>query len=249
MTDTYDNEFIKKIIKTNGIFVSVGCGMGVLEKQLRDAKKIVICVDPNNYDKKDKYLVDVKRVLMPDYKYVSDLILDKPNIVHKVNLILAHPLPDYTMYDIMSVLKLEPTNIFLYYMKGGGAGSWLLHRFLRKNGVNTSGKLLTDADIEKKLNIPSYVCPIKYRYTQIYEKDEIVDKNGRPHQFQHTYSILERKEQLDFVYKPDKDENETTRAGLYSLEDKEEVVLQQNNIKKDFYNCLGYLTHLNLARI
>jgi hypothetical protein len=232
MTTNYDNEFIKKIIKTNGIFVSVGCGMGVLEKQLRDAKKIVICVDPNNYDKKDKYLVDVKRVLMPDYKYVSDLILDKPNIVHKVNLILAHPLPDYTLYDIMSVLKLEPTNIFLYYMKGGGAGSWLLHRFLRKNGVNTTGKLLTDANIEKNFNIPSYVCPIKYRYTQIYEKD--VD--GCSHQ--HTYSILERKEQLDFVYTENKKLS-------YSLEEKEEVVLEgENRIKENFYNCLGYLTSL-----
>jgi hypothetical protein len=37
----------------------------------------------------------------------------------------------------MAVLKLEPKNIFLYYMKGRGAGSWLLHRFLRKSWFET----------------------------------------------------------------------------------------------------------------
>lgn len=242
MTDKWDDEFVKKIIDTNGIFVSVGCGMGVLEKRLRDAGKIVICVDPNDYDQRDQYLVDVRRVLTPDYKFVSDLILDKPNIVGKVHLILSHPLPDYTIYDIMAVLKLEPKNIFLYYMKGGGAGSWLLQRFLRKNGVQNTGKLLTDKNFYERLGITPDVCPIKYRYTQAYEKDELVNRDGRPHPFEHTYSILERKEQLEIIYT----ESEAfKKIKPYSLEEKEEFVLRgKRNIEDHFKNCEKYLMSL-----
>jgi len=242
MTDKWDDEFVKKIIDTNGIFVSVGCGMGMLEKRLRDAGKIVICVDPNDYDQRDQYL-GVRRVLTPDYKFVSDLILDKPNIVGKVHLILSHPLPDYTIYDIMAVLKLEPKNIFLYYMKGGGAGSWLLQRFLRKNGVQNTGKLLTDKNFYEGRGVTPSVCPIKYRYTQVYEKDEFVVRGNYP--FEHTYSILERKEPLDFVYT---ESEEFKTITPYSLEEKEEFVLRGiRNIEDHFKNCEKYLYSLALS--
>ena len=244
MSDQWNADFVQRIIDTKGIFVSVGCGMGLLEKQLKDAGKIVICVDPNDYDKKDRYLYGVRRVpnFKPDYKFVSDLIADKPNVVGKVNLILSHPLPDYTIYDIMAVLKLEPKTIFLYYMRGGGAGSWLLHRFLRKNGVDTKAKLLTDKNVYEEHDISPDICPIKYRYTQIYEKDELIYRDGRPQPFGHTYSILERQEQLDFIYTESEKFKEKTP---YSLEDKEEFVLEGKlNIDNNFMNCLKYLYSL-----
>jgi hypothetical protein len=191
-------DFITKIINTKGLFVSVGCGMGVLENRLRQAGKVVICIDPNNYDVVDRYTGDI-RELNPDYKFVSELIADRPNVVGKVNLILNHPLPDYAMYDIMSIFQLEPLHIFLYYMKMGGAGSWLLHRFLRKNGVRTHAKIRMDEQLEK-IGIDITACIIPYKYVQIYENSV----------GEHTYSILKRTTQItpritpqikQFVYK------------------------------------------------
>ena len=85
-----------------------------------------------------------------------------------VNLLLLHPLPDYILYDIMAIYHLEPIKIFLYYMKDGGAGSWFLHRFLRKNGVNTLGKMKTDKIIEEELQISPHTCIVKHKYTQVF---------------------------------------------------------------------------------
>jgi len=230
-----DNLFVKKIIKFTGIFVSVGSGMGVMEKQLLDAGKVVICVDPNNYDKKDRYTQAI-RVIQPNYRFVSDLLEDKPSIVGKVNLILNHPLPDYALYDIMAILKLEPIRIFLYYMKEGGAGTWLLHRFLRKNGVNNTGKLKTDYQLETNYKISIDVCPVIYRYKQIYENDI----QGRsPSEGDHSYCILEREEKL-----PKKYISINCEA---NLSDKEEFILiGKDHTRNEFVNCVTYLSSLHL---
>lgn len=224
--------FISQIIKSTGIFVSVGCGMGVLEKKLIEAGKILICIDPNDYDKKDRYTQAV-RVLKPNYKYVSNLLEDRPNIVGKVNLILIHPLPDYALYDIMSIVKLEPKRIFLYYMKDGGAGSWLLHRFLRRNGVNSSAKLKTDDNILERFNISKDICPVKHKYKQVYENNIIEHNTNQCH----TYSILDRQEIHNNI--PISINCEA------NLEDKEEFVLIGNdNIQVNFINCIKYLHSL-----
>lgn len=163
-----EQQFLQEIEKISGVIVSVGCGMGIMENQLRNMGKIVICIDPNNRDMVDRYTGD-KRVLMPDYPTVTDFLKDKPKAVNKVNLLLSHPLPDYNLYDIMAIKRLEPRYIFLKYMKKGGAGSWFLHRFLRKNNIKTLGKLRTDESI--KIHISPSVCVVKYEYNKVWEKD------------------------------------------------------------------------------
>ena len=106
------NEYFEKIVETKGIIVSVGSGMGKIEQKLRTSGKIVICIDPNDYGKKDRY-TGVKRVLYPDYSTVADFLLKKPLSIGKINLLLQYPLPDYNLYDIMAIKRLEPKNIFL----------------------------------------------------------------------------------------------------------------------------------------
>ena len=59
-------------------------------------------------------------------------------------------------------------------MKGGGSGSWLLHRFLRKNDVNTIAKIKMDITLATQIQICFNVCPIKYKYKQVFEED--IDK-------------------------------------------------------------------------
>ena len=208
-----DEIFINKILQTQGIFVSVGSGMAEMEQKLIDCGKIVICIDPNNTDTVDRY-TGVKRVRYPDFSYVSEFIKNKPLCIGKVNLILLHPLPDYSLYDIMAILSLEPKKIFLYYMKDGGSGSWLLHRFLRKNGVNTRAKIKMDISLKSLVSVD--VCPIKYKYEQVFEKDTYL-------LHEHTYSVLERKDKLKQQY----------NISNELLLDKEEVCLGKNNIEKD----------------
>lgn len=219
--------FFKKICESKGVIVSVGCGMGQMEQKLRDRGKIVICVDPNNRDNIDRYTKVKRAIKEPDYAYVDDLIKAKPLIVGKVNLLLLHPLPDYALYDIQAILKLEPKKIFLSYMKEGGAGSWLLHRFLRKNNIDTQGKLKTDIMWEQR-NLPRSICPIKYKYKQIFETER---------SDYHTYNILEKQELLTNIYTSD-----------YSIENKEETVLSgSENLHDSFNNCLLYLTSLKCS--
>lgn len=225
-------QFIKKILETKGIFVSVGSGMGRIEQELISKGKIVFCIDPNNTDMVDRYTGE-KRVKKPDYSYVSEFIKDKPSSIGKVNLILLHPLPDYSLYDIFSILSLEPKKIFLYYMKTGGSGSWLLHRFLRKNDVNTIAKIKMDISFLANYQISFDVCPIKYKYKQVFEKD--IDKG-----YGHTYSILERKEELEKQY------NISDKLLLELLLDKEEEVLGKNNIEKDVKKNFDILFDLSI---
>lgn len=165
------NEYFEKIVETKGIIVSVGSGMGKIEQKLRTSGKIVICIDPNDYGKKDRY-TGVKRVLYPDYSTVADFLLKKPLSIGKINLLLQYPLPDYNLYDIMAIKRLEPKNIFLYYKKDGCAGSWFLHRFLRKNKITTRGKIRMDEHVKRIFFINENKCLVKHQYHKFFEFDD-----------------------------------------------------------------------------
>lgn len=148
----------------SGVIVSVGSGMGHTESFMRNNGNVVICVDPYKEDK-DLY-VPITRKLPSDYAYVRDLVNDKPNIVGKTTVFLNYPLTDYIIYDIFSIYTLEPKKIVLFLhldTKNRCSGSYMLHRFLRKNGVRSTVKLGMDKQCREN-GLNDNVCPIRFRY-------------------------------------------------------------------------------------
>lgn len=124
--------------------VSVGSGMGLLEKYIEtEHKKPVICVDPTT-GKRDKY-TKVTRVRKPDFPNVVELLKMKPELIGNCHLLLIYPLTDYVTYDICAICDLKPVYVTLLYGPASKSGSFSLVRFLRKCGVkNVTSKLKTE---------------------------------------------------------------------------------------------------------
>ena len=169
---------ILKIIKStdNGLpYISVGSGTGILEKFLCENNINVICVDPTK-TKRDRYTKD-KLVKQPDYTLVSVLMEERPELVGACNVMLIYPLPDYGFVDITAIVDLQPVNIVTVVDDGGGSGSFFYHKFLRRCGLNTHGKLKTSESIKQATGIPDNFIPFPtHKYTVLYGVKNVADR-------------------------------------------------------------------------
>src|SRR5579872_530899 len=107
--------------------VSVGSGSGYVEKQCMERIKNLhmILVDPVNPAENDFDPVPNHLSQDPAYKFTSDLILDKPEIVSNCHLFLNWPLPDPNedVYDYEAILLLKPKKIIICCEISGSSGS------------------------------------------------------------------------------------------------------------------------------
>jgi hypothetical protein len=160
-----ENEILKQI-KNNIKVISVGSAHGYIEKYLIENGKNVICIDPSK-SKINPY-TDEKRVKEPDYKNVKEY-LDKNEDNEDCQLLLHYPLSDYVTYDICSIYDLNPKYITIMCSYDGESGSIGLHIWLRKCGVDTIGKLITEKDWEMEFDFNKLV---KNKYKPIFYKKE-----------------------------------------------------------------------------
>lgn len=110
--------------------VSVGSGTGKYEAALLSLGLMdrVYCVDPSPRS------FDNGKVIQNDYKYVRDLIKDKPELVGTCTLLLFWPEPENCKWDIEAIGLLKPTSIISMYEASGSAGGIDFHRFMAASG-------------------------------------------------------------------------------------------------------------------
>lgn len=113
--------------------ISVGSGMGGFESLTPNINWILVDPDPMSYEYKNSDIMD-KPIRDPDYKYVKDLLADKPHIKGNCTLFLNWCDPNYSMYDYEAVIQLQPLMIFtiveIYMGHCGAAGGELFHDFV-----------------------------------------------------------------------------------------------------------------------
>ena len=169
-TGEHSYKDILKVIKEtdNGLpYISVGSGMGHLEDYLCKNGINVICVDPT-LTTKDRY-TKVKMVRKPDFSLVSVLMEQCPELVGNCNIMLIYPLPDYVLVDYLSIVDFQPILIVTVVDDGGQSGSFYYHKFLRKCGLSTQGKLLTSENFRSVTGIPDSFLPFPiHRYDLVY---------------------------------------------------------------------------------
>jgi hypothetical protein len=200
--------------------VSVGSGMGTVEKYLELNGVDVICVDPSTFDV-DPYIGDA-RVKDADFSHVVSLIKSKPNIVGQNHLLLHFPLPDYALYDIASIYDLKPTYITMVVGYNGKSGSLLLHAFLRSCGIRTIGKVLTEVSLARQGIRLNKVIQEKYQL----KKGTSVSRNKEAKMIMFT---LERVGEI------------VPSDSLVSPTTMEQVLIGGDNMIKMYGNCLEFV--------
>src|SRR6266496_6864586 len=139
--------YVEDCLNISDYIISVGCGNGQYEYSISEnnlnLKNKLILVDPNPESFR-KYPADSK-YLKTNYKSVSDLIKDKPNVINNCVLLLIWPYSNDQLilnpkedvnYDIESVKNLNPNSIICLYdtpqtMPNGSSGSNELICFIR----------------------------------------------------------------------------------------------------------------------
>jgi hypothetical protein len=138
---SFGEDFVLKYIKTfyetyKAPLVSVGSGLGQIEWMAlgRNSRMTIICVDPEP----QSYHVnssDVKPFMTPDYSYVDDLCVTRPNIIGNCVLFLNWCDPNDSSYDMEAVEQLKPIAILAIIESFGGsngaAGGEKFHNWLR----------------------------------------------------------------------------------------------------------------------
>jgi hypothetical protein len=138
---SFGEEFILKYIKsfyeTYEIpMVCVGCGLGQIEKMAMDKnpRMHIICVDPYPQSYHSESL-DVKPFTVPDYAYVNDLCITRPNIIGNCVIFLNWCNPNGSDYDMEAIELLKPLAILAiiesFEDSNGAAGGERFHKWLR----------------------------------------------------------------------------------------------------------------------
>lgn len=198
-------------IKDNIKVISVGSAHGDIENYLIKKGKNVICIDPS--DSEINPYTDEKRIKSPDYKNVKEY-LDKNKNNGDCQLLLHYPLPDYITYDICSIYDLNPKFVTIVCSYDGESGSIGLHIWLRKCGVNTIAKLITEMSWEEEMGI-DFNKLVKNKYKPIFYK-----KKGN--------FIIVTLERITNKHKNDR---------IYSPEHEEKVLAGLDNTLKNVENC------------
>lgn len=205
----FNEKEILEQINNNIKVISVGSAHGYIENYLIEHGKNVICIDPS--DSEINPYTDEKRVKNPDYKNVKEY-LNKNKDNEYCQLLLHYPLPDYVTYDICSIYDLNPKFITIMCSYDGESGSIGLHIWLRKCGVDTIGKVITEKDWEIEFDFNKLV---KNKYKPIFYK-----KNGN--------FILTTLERITNKYK---------NKCIYSPEYEEKVLNGLDNTLKGVEKC------------
>ncbi len=110
--------------------ISIGSGNGILESiYFYKYKKYIICVDPFPLSFLSYGLTEPFQ--KPEYKYVSNLLENEPDLKYNSILILNWCYFNST-YDLKAINDLEPLAFFTIFDKFGSAGSFEFIEFLRK---------------------------------------------------------------------------------------------------------------------
>jgi len=129
--EQFSNDEIAAHLTLKLTIISVGSGMGVLERYLTTKCYKVVCIDPTK-NKKDPYTND-KMSKKPDYQSLKEYLDDEKNPRgDDIHLLLNFPLPDYAIYDIASIYDLKPKFVTIQAGYYGSSGTLLLQIWLRR---------------------------------------------------------------------------------------------------------------------
>jgi len=161
---THLSSILRKFINPQNQIISVGSGLGYLEKLLEHQFEVrFILVDPDPLFEMKRLIPDIKEKDLltnkdfikfyrnPDFTLVKTLMQKHTNIKENCDLMLIWPNPDVSSYDFKAIKKLKPNSIFILYgddyPKGGCAGGFFLHLFISEILGQTNWFLLNKLSI------------------------------------------------------------------------------------------------------
>lgn len=104
----------------------------------------------------------------PDYKFTSDLIVDKPKLISANHLLLIWSFPNESVYDVEAIELLKPKYITIVYEAGGVAGGEQLHIWLESNDIYK---------VSRKDEYFIYIKRFSENYTIVLLVLELITKN------------------------------------------------------------------------
>ncbi len=152
--------------------VSVGSGNGFLESKIAtDLKTNVICVEPKPGDWSSGDDEPGRVYMIPQYKTVQDLMTSQPEIIGKCHLLIVWSSPNQSEYDIDAIRDLKPVTITIIYEETGCAGSYLLHKWIDKNGGHSS----TDVGLIREMSEEKYIHVGAHRRSHRTKEDRFIN--------------------------------------------------------------------------
>lgn len=227
---TFTNQEIASHLSKKLKIVSVGSGMGVLEQWLINQGCQVVCIDPTS-NQIDPY-TKVEMTKPPDYKTVKEYIESKQPMMDHCQVLLNYPLPDYALYDICSIYDLQPKFVTINAGYYGHSGSALLHMWLRRNQVDTQGKLFTETQWREFMDLDLLVKQ-KYKKISYQLKESFPDK------------VHTNNKRSSFLVTLMRTDTATTENTIYSPEIEEVVCAGEENFLNSLERCLTFAKHLS----